>query len=256
MRSPDPAIGTRRESSLHRALKFRYSGQNGHIEQVCGEYVCDCVTERGEIVEIQTGSFGPLREKVKNLLIRHPVRIVHPVIVTAYIETYNTEAILLRKRKSPRRGSPWDLFKSLLYAPELPLLKGLSVELALIDVLERRVQDGKGSWRRGGTSITGRELTGWHESIVLKKPGDYRRFIPIARNRDVTVCSLAETAGISGALARKTLYVLAKMGVVERTGKLGRFYSYRAVEAARIPKPQSHALNSARKTENRRMKRV
>jgi hypothetical protein len=226
-------------------LKFRYRGANGRIEQVCGEYVCDCVTEAGEIVEIQTGSFGPLKEKVKNLLLSHPVRIVHPVVITKYIETYSTNALLLRRQKSPRRGSPWDLFKSLLYAPELPLLKGISVELALIDVMEQRVQDGKGSWRRGGTSITGRELTGWRGSIVLKKPGDYRRFIPAALNRDFTVSSLAESAGISGTLARKTLYVLNKMGVVERTGKRKRFYTYRAVAAGRIPRPHPRPADPA-----------
>ncbi|MDR3145612.1 MAG: hypothetical protein LBU21_04985, partial [Treponema sp.] len=191
-------------------------------------------------VEIQTGSFGPLRDKVKKLLLLHPVRIVHPVIITTYIETYDTKALLLRRRKSPRRGSPWDLFNSLLYAPELPLLRGLSVELALIDALERRVQDGKGSWRRRGISIAGRELREWHGSIVLKKPGDYRRFIPAARDGVLTARSLAESAGISGTLARKTLYVLGKMGLVERTGKLGRFYSYRAVEARRIPKPRPY----------------
>ncbi|MDR3173875.1 MAG: hypothetical protein LBU19_06480, partial [Treponema sp.] len=82
MRDPDPGIGTRRESGLHRALKFRYRGEGGRIEQSCGGYVCDCVTGEGEIVEIQTGSFGPLRDKVKKLLLLHPVRIVHPVIIT------------------------------------------------------------------------------------------------------------------------------------------------------------------------------
>jgi hypothetical protein len=236
MRTPDPAIGVRRESGLHRALKFHYSGERGRTEQVCGEYVCDGVTETGEIIEVQTGSFGPLREKLTKLLAASPVRIVHPIIVTKYIETYNTEALLLRMRKSPRRGSPWDLFASLLYAPELPLLKGISVELALIDALERRIEDGKGSWRRGGTSITGRELAGWRGSIVLKKPGDYRRFIPPALSRDFTAASLAENAGIPPALARKTLYVLGKIGVVKKHGKMGRFIRYRLVEAARIPK--------------------
>jgi hypothetical protein len=224
---PSPGIGTRRESGLHRALKFRYSGQNGHTEQVFGDYVCDCVTESGEIIEIQTGSFGPLREKVKKLTVQGPVRIVHPVIITKYIETYDAKGTLLRTRKSPRRGSPWDIFKNLLYAPEIPLLKGLSVELALIDVLERRIQDGKGSWRRGGASIAGRELAGWHDSIVLKQPRDYRRFVPMPRGQDFTVRSLSEQTGIPEALARKTLYVLNKMQIVERTGKSGRLYRYR-----------------------------
>jgi hypothetical protein len=220
-------IGTRRESSLHRALKFRYSGENGQTEQVLGDYVCDGITETGEIIEIQTGSFGPLKEKVRKLAAQGPIRIVHPVIITKYIETYDAKGTLVRRRKSPRRGSQWDLFKNLLYAPEIPLLKGLCVELALIDVVEKRVQDGKGSWRRGGASIAGRELAGWHDSVILKTKRDYRRFIPPAGDEDLTVNSLAKRAAIPPELARKTLYVLTKMGVVERIGKVGRLYRYR-----------------------------
>jgi hypothetical protein len=150
MPGPAPDIGTWRESALHRALKFRYTGRNGRTEEAYGGYVCDGVTETGEIIEVQTGSFGPLKEKAGKLAARGPLRIVHPVIVTKYIETYSAGGTLIRRRKSPRRGSAWDLFRNLLYAPELPLLKGLAVELAFIDVVEKRVQDGRGSWRRGG----------------------------------------------------------------------------------------------------------
>lgn len=227
MPTPGSDIGTRRESALHRALKFRYSGPEGHTEQVWGDYVCDGITETGEIIEVQTGSFGPLREKAKKMAAAGPLRIVYPVIVIKYIETYGADGTLIRRRRSPRRGSPWDLFRSLLYAPELPRLKGLSIELALIDALEKRIQDGKGSWRRGGTSIAGRELTAWRDSIILKKPGDYRRFIPPALARSFTAGTLAEGAEISPELARKTLYVLNKIGVVERTGKKGRAFTYR-----------------------------
>jgi hypothetical protein len=259
MRVPNPAIGTRRESGLHRALKFRYSGQNGHTEQVFGEYVCDCITETGEIIEIQTGSFGPLKDKVKKLAAQGPVRIVHPVIITKYIETYDAKGTLLRKRRSPRRGSPWDIFSNLLYAPEIPLLKGLRVELALIDVLERRIEDGKGSWRRGGTSIIGKELVGWHDSITFTKPRDYRRFIPMEQNRDFTVRSLSEQAGITEGLARKTLYVLGKIRIVERTGKNGRFYTYRMKESGRgsgsSPGRKGESESTAPKPTTGRLKR-
>jgi hypothetical protein len=224
---PGSDIGTRRESALHRALKFRYCGFHGRTEQVLGDYVCDGITETGEIIEVQTGSFGPLKEKAGKLAAGGPLRIVHPVIITKYIETYDINGTLIRRRKSPRRGSPWDLFRGLLYAPELPLLQGLSIELALIDALEKRIQDGKGSWRRGGTSIAGRELAAWRDSIVLTKPRDYRRFIPPTLAGNFTVGALAEEAEISTELARKTLYVLNKIGVVERTGKEGRAFTYR-----------------------------
>jgi hypothetical protein len=218
-------IGTQKESALHEALKFRYAGETGKTEETLGTYVCDGVTGEGEIIEVQTGSFGPLRRKVRELAARGPVRIVHPVILTKHIETSDPEGKILRKRKSPRRGSEWDLFKHLLYAPELVLLPGLSIELALIDVLEKRILDGKGSWRRRGASITGRELADWHGSLCLRGLKDYYRFVPFGQ-REFTSRDLAEKAGIAPGLAQKTLYVLTKIGVVQRTGKKGNAYRY------------------------------
>ena len=219
-------IGTKRESSLHRSLKFRYSGDNGATETLSGAYVCDACTAKGELIEVQTGSFGPLREKVKNLTKKDKVRIIHPIIIQKHIELYDTNGCLLHRRKSPRKGNLWDLFNVLVYAPELALIKNLAIELAVIDAVEKRIDDGKGSWRRKGVRITDRQLGAWRHSVILKSPGDYRQFVPFKKNESFTAMDLGEKAGINAALARKTLYVLAKIGLVEQTGKQGRAYLY------------------------------
>jgi hypothetical protein len=226
-RNSPPRIGTERESSLHRALKFRYTGEEGITEASMGTYVCDGVRKTGEIIEVQTGSFGPLKNKVRELTALGTVRIIHPIIVKKRIELRDPQGILLYHRKSPREGSIWDLFKALIYAPELPLLPGLTIELALVEVSERRIKDGLGSWRRRGASIVDRVLTAYRGSILLENVGDYRRFIPFQGDEEFTVQTLGDRARISPAVARKTLYVLARLGMVKRTGKTGRFYRYR-----------------------------
>ncbi|GHV78464.1 hypothetical protein AGMMS49944_02550 [Spirochaetia bacterium] len=220
-------IGTKREGSLHRALKFRYTGVMGNIEVNRGGYVCDGVSESGEMIEVQTGSFGPLKKKVPELLRLGPVRIVHPIIIRKSIETWDEAGVLLRSRKSPRKGSAWDLFKALIYAPELPLLPGLSLELALLDVLEKRILDGKGSWRRKGASIADKSVTEYHETMVFTAPRDYRYFLPFKARENFTVRGLAEKAGIPAAVAGKTLYVLTRIGLAKRVGKEGNAWVYR-----------------------------
>jgi hypothetical protein len=220
-------IGTERESSLHRTLKFRYSGDGGETEALAGDFVCDARTSNGELIEVQTGSFGPLKEKVKTLARTGKVRIIHPIIVRKEIELYDSEGRLKRRRKSPKKGCCWDLFKALLYAPDLPLSKNLTVELALVDVLEKRVDDSKGSWRRRGVSISDRSLSAWHERIILAKPGDYSRFVPFTKKERFTVRNLSEKTGIDTSLARKCLYVLTKIGLVERVGKKGNSLVYK-----------------------------
>ena len=219
-------IGTRKESSLHRSLKFQYSGLDGDTETLTGNYVCDACTAKGELIEVQTGSLGPLREKVKTLCLDHKVRIIHPIIAQKQIELCDADGKFLRRRKSPKKGSPWDLFNALIYAPELPLLKNLTIELVVVDVVEKRIDDGSGSWRRKGVRISDRSIGARHHSVVLKKPKDYFQFIPFEKNERFTVRDLGEKAGIETGLARKTLYALTKMGLVERLGKLARYYVY------------------------------
>jgi hypothetical protein len=220
-------IGTKREGSLHRALKFRDTGLEGNIEVSRGAYVCDGVNEEGEMLEVQTGSFGPLKKKVPELLRLGPVRIVHPIVIRKSIETRDASGVLLRSRKSPRKGTPWDLFKALIYAPELPLAQGLCLELALVDVLEKRVLDGKGSWRRKGASIADKSITEYHETLVFTAPRDYRYFLPFKARESFTVRGLAEKAGIAAPVAGKALYVLTRIGLAKRVGKEGKAWVYR-----------------------------
>jgi len=241
-------IGTENESSLHRELKFQYAGPDGQTEAKTAGFVADAVNAEGEYIEIQTGSFAPLKKKAKALATlaaldelaaldgqglykrclskRRLLRIIHPIIITKYIEVYTKRGRLLYRRKSPRRGSAWDVFNALVYAPELPLTHGLVIELALVDAAEQRVQDGKGSWRRKGVSIRDRKITAQYDRITLEKLSDYSRFIPFKKNEKFTSALLAQKAGINVDLARKSLYVLVKLGIVKKTGKKGNSLVY------------------------------
>ena len=216
---------------MHRSLKFQYRGNGGTtettIETLVGDFVCDAKSGEGEIIEVQIGSFGPLKKKIKNLTQTGNVRIIHPIIVQKQIELFDENGLLLHRRKSPRKGNAWDLFKALLYAPELPLLKNLAIELAFVDIVEKRLDDGKGSWRRKGVSIADRHLSAWRHTVVLKKPKDYNQFVPFLTNEEFTVRDMALKANIKTALARKTLYVLVKMGLLECIGKQGKAHVYR-----------------------------
>jgi hypothetical protein len=185
------------------------------------------------MLEVQTGSFGPLKKKIPELLLQGPVRIIHPIIVRKTLETWDDKGAFHRRRKSPRKGTPWDLFNALIYAPELPLLPGLSLELALVDVLEKRILDGKGSWRRKGASIADKSITEYHETMVFNAPRDYRRFLPFKKKEPFTVKNLAEKAGIAPDIARKTLYVLTRIGLAERAGKKGNAWVYQIASLSR-----------------------
>jgi len=219
-------IGTEHESTLHRELKFRYAA-GGETEVERAGYVCDAVDAEGEQIEIQTGSFAPLRLKLPALAALGPVRLIHPVIVKKTIEVFDTRGNLLSRRKSPRKGSVWNLFEELLYAPELALLAGLTIEAVLIDAVERRIDDGKGSWRRRGISIVDRALETMLESAEFSGPADFKRLLPFKAREEFSSTLLAERACIRPELARKSIFVLRKIGVIKRLRKEGRVWIYR-----------------------------
>ena len=220
------SIGTKNESSLHKTLKFQYTGAGGKSEVEVGSFVADGIRKDGEYIEVQIGSFGPLKRKVKEFASLGKVKIVHPIAISKKIEVFNTSGKLLYSRKSPVKGTLWDFFDALLYAPEVPLIKGVTIEVVLADITEKRVKDGKGTWRRKGISIKDKELSAFHESILFAKKNDYLRFIPFKKKEEFTVSSLAKETGIKPWVARKVLYVLTKMKVVKRTGKKGKAWVY------------------------------
>jgi hypothetical protein len=221
------SIGTRSESSLHRELKFSYAGQGGRTEIEVAGFVTDGINAEGEYIEVQTRNFGSIKKKIQELSLLGKVRIIYPILVTKYIEVFNTKGKLQSRRKSPKRGSPWDIFDALIHAPEMPLVSGLTIELALVEAAQQRVQDGKGSWRRKGVSIKNHTLLAVHERIALQKPADYLRFVPFSSREQFTSAELGEKAGIRVEMARKALYVLNKIGMVKRIGKRGNALVYK-----------------------------
>ena len=220
-------IGTAKEKSLHAALKVRYAGEAGTTEAQVGSYVCDAVREDGEIVEIQTGNFGSIEDKLSALVQGARVRLVHPIAALRFVEVRDPDGTLLRRRKSPRGGTEWDIFAALIRAPRLPLMAGLSIELALVEETELRVADGKGSWRRKGVSVLDRRLDAVRDTILLSGAEDYRRYLPDALGSEFTSKELAAAGPIRTELARKALYVLCRIGLIAESGKRGRTKLYK-----------------------------
>src|SRR5256885_6812479 len=101
------AIGTLNEGALHAQLKDWYQRRGDRIEQLVDGFVVDIV--RGNLlVEIQTGSFAPLRRKLDLLTQRHRVRVVAPIPLFRKIIRLSDEGEVLSARRSPRQGRAED----------------------------------------------------------------------------------------------------------------------------------------------------
>jgi len=138
-----------------------------------------------------------------------------------------TESSLHKTLKFRYAGTGKTEFKNLVFAPELVLIKNLRIELTLVDVTEKRINDGLGSWRRKGIRILDKELTALHGCIYLNKIRDFRRFILFSGDEKFTTVQYAKKAGINAGLAYKTIYVLKKIKLIQKAGTQGRACLYK-----------------------------
>ena len=137
-------IGTQSEGSLHAALKLMLSQPGDRFEVPMGGFVVDLV--RGDTcIEVQTGVFAAMGNKLDRLLGDHHVHIVHPIAVGSWIERRD-----MPTRKSPKKGCVHDVFGELVSVPTILDHPNLTIEVFLVEVDVVKVADPTMRRRRGG----------------------------------------------------------------------------------------------------------
>ena len=213
------------EQSLHNQLKEWYTGEGAAVEAPVDGYVVDVVRD-GLLIEVQTGNFSAIKDKLRDLLGKHRVRLVHPVPRIKWIIRLDGDGAPISRRRSPKRGRVEEVFSELVYIPEICETSGFELEVVLVDAEEYLIDDGRGSWRRRRWSIYDRKLVDVVESHVFKCPKDYLDLLPEGLPQDFTARQLAKTSRLRIRLAQKMVYCLRRMKVLEVRGRKGRANLY------------------------------
>ncbi len=185
------------------------------------QYVADIV--RGDlIVEIQTMNFSAIKKKLENLVQKHKVRLVYPIVERKCIIHIDKSGEVVSRRKSSRKGNLTDLFRELIRVPELIKEDNFSLEVLLIDEEEIRIDDGKGSWRRRGASVKDRKLIGVNTRILFENSIDFLKLLPEELPETFTNKELANSKEVSVRTAQQITYCFRRSGmirVIEKRGK-------------------------------------
>lgn len=220
-----PGIGLKNESSLHSAIKNWYAKPGDRLEVKVDGYIIDIV--RGAmLIEIQTGNFASIRDKLSRLLKNHDIRLVHPIPVIKNIIHMSPDGSITRRRKSPKHGNVFDIFNELVSMPNVINEDNFTFEALMICEDEIICDDGKGSWRRRGASVVDRRLTDVTGSIVFKSREDFLRLLPDNLSHLFTNKELSAACGITISKAQRMTYCLKKMGAINEAGKLGKKLLY------------------------------
>jgi hypothetical protein len=226
-------IGVLREGPLHAAVKDLLAGPGDRAEVPFGRYVIDLVRADGELVEIQTGGFSPLGPKLDALLDGHRVRIVHPVAAERRIVRVDEHGEVLSARRSPLRGSAWDVFDRLVSFPSLLAHPNLVVEVLLCrEDHVRAPEAGRSRSGRRRRDPGERRLTEVLGSVSLASPQDAAALLPetlALGGNPFTTRELGAAIGCRMVLAQRVAYCLRTMDVLADAGKRGRAPLHRRV---------------------------
>lgn len=218
-------IGTLKEGSLHADLKAWYGRAPDQFEHPVDGYVVDIV--RGErLIEIQTGNFTAIKQKLGRLLPHHPVHLLYPVVQEKWIVRETAVGHPLSRRKSPKRGQVVDVFNELVHIPHLLAHPHFSLGVLLTRQEEIWRDDGRGSWRRKRWSIADRRLLAVTEEVVFTQPADFLTLLPNDLPHPFTNKQLSQTLAIRPRLAQRLTYTLRHCAVLTAVGKDGNTWLY------------------------------
>lgn len=179
-------FSTLNESNLHKTLKLIYAEQsNGKTEVELYGHVYDILTKNNEIIEIQTGTLVKLLPKILDTINKgHKIKVVYPLVISKTIETYK-EGKLISKRKSPKKGNIYSLFKEITGLYPVLLDNHFSLDVVLADISEYRekfedlVQSANNKRRfRKDWNKTGKKLNFIQDTLHFDKKDDYLKLLP------------------------------------------------------------------------------
>lgn len=222
-------IGTLNEQPLHAALKTWLAEPGDQFEVPLDGFVIDIVRPcpAGDLlIEIQTANFTALKRKLPQLLPDHRVRVVYPLPREKWIVKIDDAGEILGRRKSPRRGSVYDVFRELVHLPHLLNHPNLTLDVLLIQMNELRRFDGKRGWRRKGWIVDHRRLIDVVEQREFASAAAWGALLPADLPTPFSTSDLARAIERPRRLAQQMAYTLREIGAINAVDKRGNAILY------------------------------
>ena len=221
------SIGVLNEGHLHAALKDWYARPGDGVEVPVEGYQVDLVRD-GLLIEIQTRSFSSCAGKLRDLVERHRVRLVHPIArERTIIRMPQNGRGLPRRRRSPKRFGYERVFEELVSFPELVAHENFELELVATREEEVREWVKRPRRRRYQWRVTERRLLEVLAMRLVTSPAELLELLPRDLPEPFDTAELAQAWQQPRSLAQQVTYCLRRAGVLEEAGRRGnaRLYS-------------------------------
>lgn len=219
-------IGTLKEKTLHAVLKNFYEPDTSFHEVKIGRFVAD-IHRGDEVIEIQTRNFNSIRKKLDKFLELYPVTIVYPIVYTKWLYWIDeTTGEVSAGRKSPKRGTFYDVFYELYKIKTYLNNPNLHICLTLVDAKEYRVLNGYGKDKKKGASRYDRIPIALVDELYIGSTNEYSRLLPGSLPEIFSVKDYAKHAKIKIRYAQLAVNIFKYIGIIKQSGKSGRSFLY------------------------------
>lgn len=220
-------IGTLGEKTLHAVLKNYLEPYSDSHEIKLGGFVADIVGENG-IIEIQTANFNKLRKKLECFLELTNVTVVYPIAETKHLIWLDqSTGETTKKRKSPKTGTPYQIFHELYWIKPLLTHDNLRILIVMLDITEYRYLNGWSEDKKRGSSRYERIPTDIIDEVHINSVSDFHKLIPKNLPDEFTAKDYRLASGLSLRTAQTALNILLYVNAVERVGKKGKAFIYK-----------------------------
>lgn len=221
-------INTYNESDLHKTLKEHFCPKNGKTEQPLLGSICDILCNTGNVIEIQTSNLSALRVKLEKFLPEYKVLIIYPIAVTSYIHVINQDGSTKHRRKSPKHGSFFQIFRELSGLHHLIDNKNLSFKLVYMSCEVIKADTGPKKRRTYRPGIINKKL------IEIHCTEDYKNMKDICKKTLDLLPAEFTNQDIKNIGAKSyasyTSWFLSKAGLISSEGKRERFKLYKKLD--------------------------
>lgn len=242
-------IGTLAEKGIHAVLKYYYVPNEVNHEIRISEngsnsgYIADAILD-GEIYEIQSKAFHLLRGKLDEFLKEHDVTIIYPIAVSKMLHYIVPETgEVISSRKSSKKGSLYELIPELYKIKKYLTNERLHIIATFINSEEYLFWDGRGKSKTTKATKIDRIPTEILGEFRINNINDYLNFLPGFKNgkrqKDChipelfTTKDIEELSGFHKSYAQILLNILCELKLINKQGKLGRYFAYSFAKRSR-----------------------
>ncbi len=242
------SIGTMGEKRLHKTLKYYFCGDDTKHEirvtaKGCdapdgepksgasgkGGYIAD-VLDGEDIVEIQTGSFYPLKPKIKFYLENtdHKITVVHPIAALKHVIWIDPQCGEISKRnRSPKKGRLSDILPELYWLSEYLENERLSFKIMILEIDEYRILNGWSKDKKKGADKYDKIPVKLCDIVEIDRANLKEALVPQGLPENFVSADFSKITGLKGRKLSASIKLLSVLGLIEKGERGAKGYVYK-----------------------------